>query len=366
MTILQQFCRAFAVLGVAAASLAAEITPYKYSDEERQSGSLAYAIPKSSRFTTKRIGAGAHDIIWYFSSPPTKNYPIAILVGGSSLENDIISIIHFHRYFLKEFLELGVGVITIEQQGVDGDHINKTEFMEHYTRSNRLNDHRAVIDHLKQQPPLGWNGNLIFLGVSEGGPIVTILTAEYSKMTLATINWSGAGDWSWRNEVWIFMQDVIQKTPWYIKLRAQLPSWVPYSLDLYLPKSRKDHDNAMDETIENPTANLKLAGMTYKYHADALKVYPKPAYKKIKTPYLVVAGTQDSMIGSADAFVRKLKKVRAPVTYMRIEDMDHFVRKRPDVIDESFAWLKQHLGRQNETAKVQHPADDDKIKIISG
>lgn len=104
------------------------------------------------------------------------------------MEDDITSIIHFHRYFLKEFLDLGVGVITIEQQVIDGNHVKKTEFMQPYTRSNRLSDHRTVIEHLKKHPPQGWNGKLPFLGVSEGGTIVTTLTTDYSELTLATIN----------------------------------------------------------------------------------------------------------------------------------------------------------------------------------
>lgn len=264
-------------------------------------------------------------------------------MGGSSLEDDITSIIHFHRYFLKEFLDWGVGVIAIEQQGIDGNQVNKTEFIEHYTRSNRLIDHRAVIEHLKKHPPLGWNGKLIFLGVSEGGPIVTTLSTDHPDLTIATINWSGAGDWSWRYELWAFMQERIQNTPWHVKFRAQFPSWMPYSLDLYFPKSRSDHDQAMDETIKNPSAHLKLAGMTYKYHHDALIIYPKPEYEKIKTPYLVVAGVKDSIIDSSGAFVRKAKEVGAPITYMRISDMDHYVRKKEDVINDSFAWLKKHL-----------------------
>ena len=322
---------------------ATEITPHKYTDVERQNGGPKYDIPPSCRFTTKRIGPDSPDIVYYFSKPSIDKFPIAILVGGSSLEEDITSIIHVHRYFLKECLDLGVGVITIEQQGVDGHRVNKQEFMEQYTRSNRLSDHRTVIEHLKKHPPKGWNGKLIFLGASEGGPIVTTLTTEHPERTLATINWSGAGDFSWRDELWIFMQDMMKNVPWHVKLRAQLPSWMPYSLDLYFPKSRKDHDNAMDETIKNPSADLKLAGMTYKYHADALNTYPKPAYEKIKTPFLVVSGAKDSIIDSSDAFVRKAKEAGAPVTYMRLSDMDHYVRKRGDVINDSFAWLKKQL-----------------------
>ena len=156
-----------------------EITPYKYTDQEREKGLAPYDIPEKSRFTIKRIEVNAPDIVYYMSKPSKPSFPIAILCGGSSLEDDITSIIHFHRYLLKEFLDLGIGVITLEQQGVDGNQINAREFMEHYTRSNRLSDHRTVIAHLKKHPPKGWNGKLIFLGVSEGGPIVTTLTTDY-------------------------------------------------------------------------------------------------------------------------------------------------------------------------------------------
>lgn len=326
----------FATIAIFAAE---EITPHKFTDQEIENGEwLNYDI-----LTTKRIGVNAPDIVYYFSSPIQASFPIAILVGGSSLEHDITSIIHFHRYFLKEFLGLGMGVITIEQQGVDDRKVHIKEFMDHYTRSNRLSDHRTVIEHLKQYSPLGWNGKLIFLGVSEGGHIVTTLTTDYPEMTLATINWSGAGDFSWRDELWVFIQSMIQSAPWYLKLRAQLPLWIPFSLDLYWPKSRNEHDQIMDEAIKNPTVDRKVAGMTYKYHADALNIYPKPEYTKIKTPYLVVTGAKDSIIDSSDVFVQKAREAGAPITYMRVIDMDHYVRRRADIIADSFDWLKNQM-----------------------
>ena len=70
------------------------------------------------------------------SAPKSDSYPIAILCGGSSSAGDVQSIIHFHRYFLQEFLDLNTGVITLEQRGVDGNEVDVKEFMEHYTRSN--------------------------------------------------------------------------------------------------------------------------------------------------------------------------------------------------------------------------------------
>ena len=82
--------------------------------------------------------------------------------------------------------------------------------------------------------------------------------------------------------------------------------------------------------------------MSYKYHADAL-TYPVPDYSKLKTPYLVVSGAQDTFIRSSDLFVKKAKQAGANITYFRVADMDHYVRKRPDIIKRSFEWLKKEM-----------------------
>lgn len=320
-----------------------QITSYKYTNKEREKGLLAYDIPSSSRFTTKR-SSDESDIVYYLTMPSQSSFPIAILCGGSLSKNDVISIIHFHRYFLQEFLDCGAAVLTIEQQGVDGKNIDLDLFMSHYTRSERLSDHCSVIEYLKSNPPSGWNGKLIFLGVSEGGPLVTTLTIRYPDITIATINWCGAGDWNWRDELWAFVVNLEKSIPWYFKLRMKLPSWMPFSIDLYLPDSKETFDIMMDETIKFPTAEKDFLGMTYAYHADALKQYPKPEYTNIKTPFLVVAGAQDSIIYSCDAFVEKAKTAGAPITYMRVLDMDHYIKERPDIIMQSFEWLKQNMG----------------------
>jgi len=324
---------------------AEEITPYKYSNQEGEKGLSAYQIPASSRFVLKRPNNS--ELIYYLSKPQRQSFPIAILCGGSSSKNDICSIIHFHRYFLKEFLDLGSAVLTIEQQGVDGDVIHVDEFMEHYTRSARLMDHKQVIEYITSNSPKGWNGKFILLGASEGGPLVTSLTISYSEKILATINWSGAGDWSWRDELWFFIKDLERNIPWYfkwyLKMRMILPKWMSSSVDFYVPHSREEYDGVMDEAIQDPVTSKEFMGMTYKYHADALKKYPKHEYDKLKTPFLVVAGTQDSIIQSCDLFVQKAKNSGASITYMRIQDMDHYIRHRPEVIEQSFKWLKEYL-----------------------
>jgi pimeloyl-ACP methyl ester carboxylesterase len=319
------------------------ITPYKYTDKERKKGLKIYEVPQQSCFTTKRTDIDAPDIVYYMSIPHKSSFPIAILCGGSSSRNDIMSIVHFHRYFLQEFLDLGVAVVTIEQQGVNDKQIDPEEFMSHYTRSERLHDHEKVIENLKSCPPQGWNGKLIFLGVSEGGPLVTTLTTHYSDITTATINWCGAGNWSWRDELWVFMEDMKKEIPWHIKLRMGLPKWVPFAISFSLPKTRQDYDQIMDQTLQSPDYNKEFMGMTYKYHADALN-YPKYDYNKISAPMLVVTGDQDTIIHSSDEFVNKAKEVNAPITYVRVPGMKHYIRKHPDVIADSFEWLKQQLG----------------------
>jgi acetyl esterase/lipase len=113
-------------------------------------------------------------------------------------------------------------------------------------------------------------------------------------------------------------------------------------MDSDLPKTRQEYDAIMDQTLQNPLSDKYFMGMTYKYHADALR-YPQPDYAKISTPFLVVAGAKDTIIGSSDEFVRKAKVAGAPITYLRIPDMDHYIRKRPEVVQQSFTWLKQFV-----------------------
>ena len=62
-----------------------------------------------------------------------------------------------------------------------------------------------------------------------------------------------------------------------------------------------------------------------------------------RSPFLVVQGTEDPNIESCDEFVRKAKEAGAPIEYIRVEGMDHYIRKRPDIIDQSFQWLKNQM-----------------------
>jgi len=321
---------------------ASEITPYKIpTDVSMYEGlqQLKYVIPSSSIYRIPRLEQDAPPITYYLSMPPkVAQYAIAILCTGSSSRESIMSVIHLHRYLLQEFLDLQVGVLTVEQRGVDGDSINVEEFMAHYTRTARLEDHQHVIEHLINNPPEGWNGNIIFLGVSEGGPLVISLTELYADRTWATINWCGAGDWSWREELWVFIEALDEV----------------YML-------REEYDRSMDETLKNPVISEEFMGMTHRYHADALQ-YPDPNYAKLTRPFLVVAGTEDSIIHSSDAFVATARSFNCPITYLRVEGMNHYIRKHPDVIAQSFEWLKE----QQPSIHDQISYEASKMHFLSG
>ncbi len=319
-----------------------EITPHtfecSFAEEQEKS---TYVIPSSSRYMVQRTPEAAPDIIYYMSTPRhQESFPIALLCTGSSSKNSITSVIHFHRYFLQEFLDLGMAVISIEQWGVDGHSIHEQEFMDHYTRSQRLQDHKAVIEHLFEHPPKEWNGKFVLLGVSEGGLLVSSLTECYSDSILATINWSGAGDWSWQEELWAFIEAFRKKGPWYLKLWDYVPTWLPFSFKV--PKIKSEYDVYMQSMLSDPSTEEYFMGMTYKYHVDAM-LYPLHDYQKIRSPFLVVSGAQDSLVASSDAFVQKAQEAGVPVTYIRIEDMDHYIRWRPDIIKKSFEWLREQL-----------------------
>ena len=302
-----------------------------------------YNIPPSIRFTLDREPRTS-PIVYYFSKPdPIQTpYPILIICDGSLSKNNLTSVLFMrqHPALASKIEPLNVGCLTIEKWGIDGNESNEEEFWQHYTRSQRLNDHLRVIHHLQKHPPVGWNGKILLLGASEGGPLVTDLSILCQNV-IATIVWSGAGDWSWADELWQFMQN-LKQDPLWSEMQPSLDS-----LNTPFPETREEFDVLVETIKAHPTADQRMCGMTYRYLADAFQ-WSFVDYDKIQAPFLVVTGTEDSIIASSDLFVQKARDAGAPITYFRIDGMDHYVRKRPDVIDQSFEWLEQQLQGQVE------------------
>lgn len=294
-----------------------------------------------NRLTLEREGGSS--LVYYFSSPDNvdKSYPILVLCDGSECKGELRSVLFIRNCLADRVRSLNVGYLTVEKWGIDGGEIDEGEFWSHYTRSQRLQDHLRVIHHLEEHPPVGWNGQFIFIGVSEGGPLVTDLSIMCPN-TLATINWVGAGDWNWADEFWQFFEHWKRNSFW-MQLYDAVPRWLPFSSDI--PPTRQEFDALVEQIIAHPTPDLWLGGMTYLYHADAFQT-PRVDYSRIRTPFLVVAGAQDSIIDSCDQFVQKGLDAGAPITYLRVDGMDHYIRKRPDIIDKSFEWLKLQFSSE--------------------
>ena len=275
--------------------------------------SSPYIVPSSIRYTLDR-NLNDEPMIYYFSKPDIDSYYILVLCEGSSSIDDIDSVLGSRYFYEDRVKSLNVGYLTLEQWGIDGNQMNEKVYWEHYTYSLRLNDHIAVLQYLIKNPPTNWNGKFIFIGVSEGGELVTDLSILFHN-TIATINFVGAGDIPWKEVTWDYLE---------------------------VPRSRDEYDKITQEIIDNPTPNLWFESMTYLYQADAFKKLPYD-YDKIKVPLLVVKGTDEYDIKSCDLFVEKAIKASVPITYYRIDDMTHNIRNYPEIIDRSFDWVRTFI-----------------------
>lgn len=93
-----------------------QISPFKLENFERPPH---YEIPKSSRFTISHPNEAKPAIIYYLTKPTTQNnkqVPITIFVTGSSSKGFLYSVIHVHRYFLAEVLDVGSAMLTVEHR----------------------------------------------------------------------------------------------------------------------------------------------------------------------------------------------------------------------------------------------------------
>lgn len=297
-----------------------------------------YEISENIHHTVSRDDGSK--IVYYFVPHinTNKKNPIAIICEGSSLKEDLESVIRIHTAWgLHESLnQMGLGVVTVEKRGINGNRIDEEEFFEHYTRTNRFNDHCTVIEALKNNPPVGWDGSLIFIGGSEGGPLAISLTLKYPHETLATVNWAGATDNSWQDQIWNFFHH---------------NSWFMWLVGLYeLPWSREKFYKKFEEIKHNPSSKKWFAGLTYRYHADVFEEKKRnTTYTTIRTPLLIVTGTEDTIIDTSDTFVDKAQQAGVPITYYRIDGMGH------GVIDPKFGMIKKTLQWIFTILKSQNP-----------
>lgn len=308
------------------------ITPYKFKDEEYLKGLPTYIPPEGSVFQIQREGNHL-PLVYYFSRPQENNYPIIIILGGSE---DLVkpkSIIHTHRYFIGDFLSLGLGVLTIENEGVTATNLNKEIFRRNYLRSRRLEDHELLLNHLEGHPPPGWNGKIVLFGISEGGIIAEKLTELYPEYLMGTIEWSGTVSRGWDAELWEFIKDLPRE--------AFCSSQEIESQCSPLNKDRLLYEEVLEKIKENPSFEKEFLGMTYAYHADALR-FPLPSYKKLNRPYFILYGREDSQAPLTREFGRKAQEEGVHMDIFESHE-GHQVRKDSKVMEATLNWLQKLL-----------------------
>jgi len=166
---------------------------------------------------------------------------------------------------------------------------------------------------------------------SEGGPLVLSLTLAYPNETLATVNWAGAGDGSWPDQLWDFFYH---------------DSWMMWLIGIYeMPWFSYGLDKKFDEIKQNPSPEKWFCGMTYRYHADVfVEEERNRSYTTIRTPLLVVTGTNDTIINKSDVFVCKAQDAGVPITYYRVDGMGHgVIDPKFDMIKKTLEWIKDQL-----------------------
>lgn len=293
--------------------------------------------PTSSQLNARRSISNDDktEAVFYLTVPSRQKFPIAVICEGSTSANDVTSVWQLHQFEQFDALpQMGLAVLTIEKDGIDADRIDRDRFFANYTRGRRFHDHVVVLDHLFRNPPPGFDGRLIFIGASECGVLANQLSMHYPQ-TVATINWSSSGYWPWLDELWSWAEQMRSER----QLLARIYAWWHG-----VPKTREGFADVMAEARSDPSDKRFFLGMTYRYHADAMET-PAFALEKIHAPLLVVCGTKDSLIESCDSFAEKARAANPPITYWRVEGMEHRISKnRVNIIPKSFEWLRQSLA----------------------
>ena len=88
------------------------------------------------------------------------------------------------------------------------------------------------------------------LGVSEGGHIEIELNENKANDILATVIWSGAGDYSWSRELWSNMREISKEIPSDCS-----------SDDCKAIRNKQIFDKRMEYILNNPTPNQYFLGL---------------------------------------------------------------------------------------------------------
>jgi dienelactone hydrolase len=262
-------------------------------------------VQKTEQHNTAISRPDHSKLIYYFSPPAQKPFPLLLYLDGSSCR----SVTDMLPYF-KPFVDIGLGVMTMEKRGVrpdaDGNPCSK-EFLSTNDRMQRISDAKLLITKLHVLLP-DWNGKLVVVGASEGGAIAPEVAMSYDR-TVAVASLAGGG-WSQSGE----LKKLKEK-----ELAGRPPEEIREAL--------AELDKQFDEIEKSSTSLTTWNGddNTYKRWASYLWYSPLDYFYKLNAPIYIAQGTKDqsSPVESADAIQERFSSREADLTYRRYEGLDH-------------------------------------------
>jgi pimeloyl-ACP methyl ester carboxylesterase len=275
------------------------------------------------------LEVGEGRLTYYLDFPnDIGSFPLMVILEGSFVEKvGPKSVLDLHRKLVQPVLDSGIGIVAMDKRGVDGDQIDVAFFHRFNTVSQRLSDHIRLIQRLKANPPANWNGQLVILGGSEGGPIAIKLAHESDPA--ACIVLVGCGDQTFAEYIW----NAIQKIA---------PS--EHRRFAMLPEDREAYNSQIEMMKEHPDPMRFWFGQSFLYWSDALDQSEHLEFLNLKCPVFVVSGSEDIECVSTDRLVAMAKKQQQDVSYLRIDGMGHDVlQPQWDVMRQVLGWLNSKL-----------------------
>lgn len=273
---------------------------------------------------------GDKDLTYYTVVPSgVKAYPLLLICDGSYTHDEgpksVRKLIEGKDYFYQLAL-LDLGLLAMERRGVCGESIDSKEYHKFNFPQQRLLDHLELIKHVQLCPPLGWNGKLIILGASEGGPLAICLAKHSCITPEACIPIVGCGDQTFKEYIW----QHITRMPYFQASKSRcgcikkIVQWFSMKASK-IPCSRTEYDKRCEAMNANPDPNKFWYGQTHLYWSKAMELNEEYDFLELKCPSLVISGAYDLGCEATDRLVQKAFAQKNDVRYLRIPDAGHFV-----------------------------------------
>lgn len=262
----------------------------------------------------------------YFSPPDTSSLPIIFAIQGSSCE----STLKWHESLSDQACALGLGVISIEKQGISKDNIDSFAYNQTNCIQSRLEDYIVCLENTHLICP-EWAGKPVFWGESEGGMLAAYLAGR-TPQTAAVLLFATGGGMKPRDEV-----------KWALHHRLEKQGASQDEIDQHMSFL----ENQMNAMVLDPTPEKRFLGNTYKWWASFLSAEEAAMpLNQQSLPICLVHGVEDCQIPilSADLAADRLTKTNS-LNYLRLEGYGHDLNTA-DIHDAACCWLASVLCGQ--------------------